>query len=149
MAGPQAGPHLKEQYMRWLLAMIKHETNTFSPVPTPLARFFRGNPEILWGERAIRAYENTDSGLGGISKWRGEKAHRSWCRLPPSPGRARPRMPPPTRPCATSSWTRYAKGAMTRSCWICTAPWSPRAWKTPREPCCTGCVKSIPPRRSA
>ncbi|ANY17655.1 M81 family metallopeptidase [Bordetella pseudohinzii] len=51
--------------MRWLLAMIKHETNTFSPVPTPLERFFRGNPEILSGERAIRAYENTDSGLGG------------------------------------------------------------------------------------
>lgn len=51
--------------MRWLLAMIKHETNTFSPVPTPLARFFRGNPEILAGKRAIQAYENTDSGLGG------------------------------------------------------------------------------------
>lgn len=51
--------------MRWLLAMIKHETNTFSPVPTPLERFFRGNPEILAGERAIHAYENTDSGLGG------------------------------------------------------------------------------------
>ena len=34
-------------------------------LPTPLARFFRGNPEILAGERAIRAYENTDSGLGG------------------------------------------------------------------------------------
>ena len=29
--------------MRWL-AMIKHETNTYSPVPTPLERFFRGNP---------------------------------------------------------------------------------------------------------
>src|SRR3546814_158893 len=51
--------------MRWLLAMIKHETNTFSPVATPLERFFRGSPEILAGERAIRAYENTDSGLGG------------------------------------------------------------------------------------
>ncbi|KAG1436074.1 hypothetical protein G6F57_020824 [Rhizopus arrhizus] len=51
--------------MRWLLAMIKHETNTYSPVPTPLERFFRGNPEILEGERAIKAYENTDSGLGG------------------------------------------------------------------------------------
>jgi len=51
--------------MRWLLAMIKHETNTFSPVATPLERFFRGNPEILAGERAIRAYEDTDSGLGG------------------------------------------------------------------------------------
>lgn len=51
--------------MRWLLAMIKHETNTFSPVPTPMERFFRGNPEILAGDDAIRAYENTDSGLGG------------------------------------------------------------------------------------
>lgn len=51
--------------MRWLLAMIKHETNTFSPVPTPLARFFRGSSDILAGEAAIRAYENTDSGLGG------------------------------------------------------------------------------------
>lgn len=51
--------------MRWLLAMIKHETNTFSPVPTPLERFFRGSQEILAGDRAIRAYENTDSGLGG------------------------------------------------------------------------------------
>jgi microcystin degradation protein MlrC len=45
--------------------MIKHETNTFSPVPTPLERFFRGNPEVLAGDRAIKAYENTDSGLGG------------------------------------------------------------------------------------
>ena len=51
--------------MRWLLAMIKHETNTFSPVPTPLNRFFRGNPEILAGDAAIAAYSNTDSGLGG------------------------------------------------------------------------------------
>ncbi|CAB3727458.1 MULTISPECIES: M81 family metallopeptidase [Achromobacter] len=51
--------------MRWLLAMIKHETNTYSPVPTPLERFFRGSPDILAGERAIKAYENTDSGLGG------------------------------------------------------------------------------------
>ena len=25
--------------MRLLIAMMKHETNTFSPVPTPLARF--------------------------------------------------------------------------------------------------------------
>jgi len=56
---------LEHDIMRWLLAMIKHETNTFSPVATPLERFFRGSPEILAGERAIRAYENTDSGLGG------------------------------------------------------------------------------------
>ncbi|MEM2961130.1 MAG: M81 family metallopeptidase, partial [Candidatus Bathyarchaeia archaeon] len=25
--------------MRFIIAMMKHETNTFSPVPTPLERF--------------------------------------------------------------------------------------------------------------
>lgn len=45
--------------MRLLIAMMKHETNTFSPVPTPLARF---GP--LYGEAAIRAYRGTGTGLG-------------------------------------------------------------------------------------
>jgi microcystin degradation protein MlrC len=45
--------------MRLLIAVMKHETNTFSPVPTPLARF---GP--LYGEAAIRAYRGTGTGLG-------------------------------------------------------------------------------------
>src|SRR5712672_2118699 len=45
--------------MRLLTAMMKHETNTFSPVPTPLRRF-----RPLYGEAAIRAYRGTGSGLG-------------------------------------------------------------------------------------
>jgi microcystin degradation protein MlrC len=45
--------------MRLLIAMMKHETNTFSPVLTPLARF---GP--LYGENAIRAYRGTGTGLG-------------------------------------------------------------------------------------
>ena len=45
--------------MRLLIAMMKHETNTFSPVPTPLARF---GP--LHAEVAIRAYRGTGTGLG-------------------------------------------------------------------------------------
>jgi len=49
--------------MRLLIAMMKHETNTFSPVPTPLARF--GNsPGPLYGEAAARAYRGTGTGLG-------------------------------------------------------------------------------------
>jgi microcystin degradation protein MlrC len=49
--------------MRLLLAMMKHETNTFSPVPTPLARF--GNaPGPLYGEDAITAFSGTGTGLG-------------------------------------------------------------------------------------
>src|SRR5579884_2301074 len=49
--------------MRLLIAMMKHETNTFSPVPTPLARF-GGGPGPLYGEAAIRAFKSTGSGLG-------------------------------------------------------------------------------------
>jgi microcystin degradation protein MlrC len=49
--------------MRLLIAMMKHETNTFSPVPTPLARFGHG-PGPLHGEAAIAAYRGTGSGLG-------------------------------------------------------------------------------------
>jgi microcystin degradation protein MlrC len=49
--------------MRLLIAMMKHETNTFSPVPTPLARFGHG-PGPLYGEAAVAAYKGTGSGLG-------------------------------------------------------------------------------------
>jgi microcystin degradation protein MlrC len=49
--------------MRLLIAMMKHETNTFSPVPTPLERFGNG-PGPLYGEKAIRAYRGTGTGLG-------------------------------------------------------------------------------------
>ena len=51
--------------MRWLLAMIKHETNTFSPVPTPLERFFRGSAEPVSGDAAVALYDGTNSGLAG------------------------------------------------------------------------------------
>src|SRR5947209_13737164 len=54
--------------MRLLIAMMKHETNTFSPVPTPLARFgpsySKGGPGPLYGEAAVAAYRGTGSGLG-------------------------------------------------------------------------------------
>src|SRR5882762_9120224 len=49
--------------MRLLIAMMKHETNTFSPVPTPLARFGHG-PGPLYGDAAVNAYRGTGSGLG-------------------------------------------------------------------------------------
>jgi len=49
--------------MRLLIAMMKHETNTFSPVPTPLSRFGNG-PGPLYGEAAIRASRGTGTGLG-------------------------------------------------------------------------------------
>lgn len=50
--------------MRFVLAMMKHETNTFSPVPTGLSAFDRGAsgkpPE---GEAAIKSYAGTNNAL--------------------------------------------------------------------------------------
>jgi microcystin degradation protein MlrC len=49
--------------MRLLIAMMKHETNTFSPVPTPLKRFGHG-PGPLYGKAAEEAFRGTGSALG-------------------------------------------------------------------------------------
>ena len=51
--------------MRLLLAMFKHETNTFSPVPTPFERFFRHGAAVT-GADAINTYRGTGSGMGGF-----------------------------------------------------------------------------------
>jgi microcystin degradation protein MlrC len=51
--------------MRLLLAMMKHETNTFSPVRTDLARFSRaGGPAPDSGAAAIAAYRGTGTVTG-------------------------------------------------------------------------------------
>ncbi|MEK9671850.1 MAG: M81 family metallopeptidase [Rhodospirillaceae bacterium] len=52
--------------MRAVIAMMKHETNTFSPVPTPIERFARGAPLPLEGDAAYRAFRGTGSGVGGF-----------------------------------------------------------------------------------
>ena len=54
--------------MRVVMAMMQHETNTFSTVPTPLARFSRGNakPVPLEGQAAIDAFRNTGTALGAF-----------------------------------------------------------------------------------
>jgi microcystin degradation protein MlrC len=71
--------------MRLLIAMMKHETNTFSPVPTPLERF-----RPLYGEAAIRAFRGTGTGLGAYL----DLAHREGAEivLPIAAGA------PPSRP---------------------------------------------------
>src|SRR5258708_4751928 len=47
--------------LKLVLAMMMHETNTFSPVPTPLASF-----RPLQGEAAIEEFKDTTSQLGGF-----------------------------------------------------------------------------------
>ena len=39
--------------MRVVIAMMKHETKTFSPVPTPIGRFARGTPLLPGGTRCL------------------------------------------------------------------------------------------------
>ncbi len=52
--------------MKIVIAQMKHETNTFSPVPTPIGRFAIGGPLPLAGEAAIRAMRGTGSAIGAF-----------------------------------------------------------------------------------
>jgi microcystin degradation protein MlrC len=58
--------------MRLVLAQMKHETNTFSPVPTPLARFGHGR-DLPWeGEEAIAEFRGTGTALGAFIELAGQ-----------------------------------------------------------------------------
>ena len=52
--------------MKLVIAQMKHETNTFSPVPTPLARFARGKSTPLEGAEIREAFRNTGSAIGAF-----------------------------------------------------------------------------------
>jgi len=52
--------------MKLVIAQMKHETNTYSPVPTPLARFAPGSATPPEGADAIAAYRGTGSALGAF-----------------------------------------------------------------------------------
>ncbi len=52
--------------MRVVIAMMKHETNTFSPVPTPIERFARGRPLPPRGKDAYDAFKDTGSAMGAF-----------------------------------------------------------------------------------
>lgn len=57
--------------MRVVIALLKHETNTFSPVPTPLSRFGNGGPAL--GPAAYEAYRGTATPMGAFI----DLAHRA------------------------------------------------------------------------
>jgi microcystin degradation protein MlrC len=52
--------------MRLVIAQMKHETNTFSPVPTPLARFASGRTAPPEGEEVRDAFKGTGSAIGAF-----------------------------------------------------------------------------------
>ncbi len=111
--------------MRLLIAMMKHETNTFSPVPTPLARFgrYRG-PGPLYGEAAIQAYRGTGSGLGAYL----DLAEREGAEVVAADRRRRA-AEPPGRGRRLRAHRRHhlrrrrERAASTASCSTCTARW--------------------------
>ena len=52
--------------MKLVIAQMKHETNTFSPVPTPLSRFATGADSPPEGEAAVAAYRGTGSAIAAF-----------------------------------------------------------------------------------
>ena len=52
--------------MKLVIAQMKHETNTFSPVPTPLARFATGGGEPPTGDAALAAYQGTGAAIAAF-----------------------------------------------------------------------------------
>ncbi len=52
--------------MHIVIAQMKHETNTFSPVPTPIQRFAVGTPMPHEGEAGIKALRGTGSAIGAF-----------------------------------------------------------------------------------
>jgi len=52
--------------MKLVIAQMKHETNTFSPVPTPLARFAAGRPLPAEGSDVRDAFKGTGTAIGAF-----------------------------------------------------------------------------------
>jgi len=52
--------------MKLVIAQMKHETNTFSPVPTDLRRFARGQATPLEGEAVRAAFKGTGTAIGAF-----------------------------------------------------------------------------------
>jgi microcystin degradation protein MlrC len=52
--------------MKIVIAMMKHETNTYSPVPTPLARFATGAALPPEGAAAYAAYKGTGAAMAAF-----------------------------------------------------------------------------------
>ena len=52
--------------MKLVIAQMKHETNTYSPVPTPLARFATGADVPPEGAAAVAAYRGTGSAIAAF-----------------------------------------------------------------------------------
>src|SRR5258706_9121356 len=76
--------------MRVVIAQMKHETNTFSPVPTPLARFAAGPPAPLEGPAVREAFKGTGTAIGAFIDLAGQAGAEA---VYPIAGNAAPSAP--------------------------------------------------------
>ena len=90
--------------MRLVIAQMKHETNTFSPVPTDLARFARGRATPLEGEEIRAAFRGTGTGIGAFL----ELAEQAGAEPPHTFSATRSPMIPRGRTISTARSTRNA-----------------------------------------
>ncbi len=101
--------------MKIVLAQMSHETDTFSPVTTDLARFSGGRDLPLAGEAAKDVYRGTASCMGGylsVAETAGAEIVISMVAGAPPSRTTRTR----TLPARLSMRLRQA---VTRSCWTC------------------------------
>ena len=108
--------------MRLLIAVMEHETNTFSPVPTPLVRFGGGRPPHRVAA-AIKAYRGTGTAAGAYLDL-AEKAGAAVAF--PIAAHAAPSGPVEDEAfeeIAAAICVEVSKAGSTASCSICTGRW--------------------------
>lgn len=66
MAGRSSIGKDRPMTTRVVVAMMEHETNTFSPVPTPLERFGRGGFGVPTGPDVYERFKSTGTGIGAF-----------------------------------------------------------------------------------
>jgi microcystin degradation protein MlrC len=97
--------------MRLVIAQMKHETNTFSPVPTPLARFAHGTPAPLEGRAVYEAYKGTGTAIGAFIDLAGQAGAEA---VYPIAGNAAPSAPVETE--AYEAMAGRIVGAVAKGC---------------------------------
>ena len=71
----QADVH-RSRRVKLVITQLKLETNTYSPVPTPLARFATGGGVPPEGDAAVAAYRGTDLAIAALIVAR--RLHGQW-----------------------------------------------------------------------
>ena len=132
--------------MRFFLAMLSHETNTFPSHPTDRGQFEAH--DLRYGGEIARGVPRHRHLPGRHDRGRRARSARRWCpRWPPPPLRpaASPRLYE-RRQASACSPTSGPPAGSTACCSICTAPWCRRASTTARATSSRPCARWSAPR---